>query len=68
MALILNDRYNRKTIVSFRCFLTPIRFSDVTSFQTFFNYTEMRTLMSNFCVYHVNAPGQEEGAAPLSDE
>lgn len=45
-----------------------IRFADVTSFQTFFNYSEMRTLMSNFCVYHVNAPGQEEGAAPLSDE
>ncbi|XP_050443778.1 protein NDRG3 isoform X1 [Adelges cooleyi] len=39
----------------------------ITSFQTFFNYSEMRTLVSNFCVYHVNAPGQEEGAAPLSD-
>lgn len=28
----------------------------------------MRALLENFCVYHVNAPGQEEGAPTLSDE
>lgn len=59
---------SKEPIFPFGCFLTSVRFADVTSFQTFFNYSEMRTLMSNFCVYHVNAPGQEEGAAPLSDE
>jgi len=58
----------KEPIFSFEHFLIRVCFADVTSFQTFFNYSEMRTLMSNFCVYHVNAPGQEEGAAPLSDE
>ncbi|XP_076181945.1 misexpression suppressor of KSR 2 isoform X1 [Ptiloglossa arizonensis] len=34
----------------------------ISNFQTFFNYIDMRVLLENFCVYHVNAPGQEEGA------
>lgn len=28
----------------------------------------MRALLDNFCVYHVTAPGQEEGAATFPDE
>lgn len=28
----------------------------------------MRALLENFCVYHVNAPGQEEGAQTLPEE
>uniref|UniRef100_A0A0A9Y7U1 Protein NDRG3 n=2 Tax=Lygus hesperus TaxID=30085 RepID=A0A0A9Y7U1_LYGHE len=40
----------------------------VSNFQAFFNFAEMRALLENFCVYHVNAPGQEEGAAPLPDD
>uniref|UniRef100_A0A1B6CKS7 Protein NDRG3 n=1 Tax=Clastoptera arizonana TaxID=38151 RepID=A0A1B6CKS7_9HEMI len=40
----------------------------VASFQAFFNYNDMRILLENFCVYHVNAPGQEEGAQLLSDD
>lgn len=28
----------------------------------------MRTLLENFCVYHVTAPGQEEGAPSLPEE
>ncbi|KAG8323184.1 Protein ndrg3 [Homalodisca vitripennis] len=40
----------------------------VASFQAFFNYSDMRMLLENFSVYHVNAPGQEEGAHPLPDE
>lgn len=39
-----------------------------TSFQPFFNYVDMRALLENFCVYHVNAPGQEEGAPTLPEE
>lgn len=42
--------------------------TDVASFQAFFNYNEMRTLLENFSVYHVNAPGQEEGASSLPEE
>lgn len=36
-------------------------------FQSFFNYEDNRVLLQNFCVYHVNAPGQEEGSATLPD-
>lgn len=47
----------------------PFRFiTDVTSFAGFFNYPTMRNLLDNFCVYHVNAPGQEEGAASFPEE
>ncbi|XP_026744112.1 protein NDRG3-like isoform X2 [Trichoplusia ni] len=37
-------------------------------FQPFFNYVDMRTLLENFCVYHVNAPGQEDGAPSLPED
>ncbi|KAL0851696.1 hypothetical protein ABMA28_000023 [Loxostege sticticalis] len=37
-------------------------------FQPFFNFVDMRALLENFCVYHVNAPGQEEGAPSLPDD
>jgi len=39
----------------------------VANFQAFFNFSEMRTLVQNFCVYHVNAPGQQEGATTLPE-
>lgn len=42
--------------------------ADISSFQAFFNYIDMRVLLENFCVYHVNAPGQEEGALTLPEE
>ncbi|XP_066148069.1 protein NDRG3 isoform X2 [Euwallacea fornicatus] len=40
----------------------------VSNFQAFFNYIDMRALIENFCIYHVNAPGQEEGAQTLPEE
>ena len=40
---------------------------DVSNFQAFFNFSEMRNLIQNFCIYHVNAPGQEEGAPTLPE-
>jgi len=39
----------------------------VANFQAFFNFSEMRALIQNFCVYHINAPGQEEGAPTLPE-
>ncbi|XP_064122040.1 protein NDRG3-like isoform X5 [Macrobrachium nipponense] len=39
----------------------------VTNFQAFFSYPEMRNILSNFCVVHINAPGQEEGAHTLPE-
>ncbi|XP_042239247.1 protein NDRG3-like isoform X3 [Homarus americanus] len=39
----------------------------VTNFQAFFLYPEMRNILSNFCIVHVNAPGQEDGAPTLPE-
>ncbi|XP_053963791.1 protein NDRG3 isoform X4 [Anastrepha ludens] len=39
-----------------------------TSFAGFFNFPPMRGLLENFCVYHVTAPGQEEGAPTLPED
>ncbi|KAK7078988.1 Protein ndrg3 [Halocaridina rubra] len=39
----------------------------VTNFQAFYSYPEMRNILNNFCVVHVNAPGQEEGAQTLPE-
>ncbi|KAJ6643209.1 Protein NDRG3 [Pseudolycoriella hygida] len=39
-----------------------------TSFAGFFNYPTMRALLDNFCVYHVTAPGQEDGAPTLPED
>nr|XP_022342260.1 protein NDRG3-like isoform X3 [Crassostrea virginica] len=36
-----------------------------TCFQGFFNFTDMQPILRNFCVYHVNAPGQEDGSLQL---
>ncbi|XP_023726929.1 protein NDRG3 isoform X4 [Cryptotermes secundus] len=40
----------------------------ISNFQAFFNYIDMRALLDNFCVYHVTAPGQEEGSPTLPDD
>lgn len=34
-------------------------------FQGFFNYPEMQAMTKHFCVYHLNALGQQEGAPTL---
>ncbi|XP_061728255.1 protein NDRG3-like, partial [Cydia pomonella] len=38
------------------------------NFQAFFNFVDMRPILEQFCIYHVNAPGQEEGASPLPED
>ncbi|XP_019638257.1 PREDICTED: protein NDRG3-like isoform X4 [Branchiostoma belcheri] len=42
-----------------------IGLNHVTCFQNFFNYEEMQVILKNFCVYHVNAPGQHMDATPM---
>ncbi|CAO1312983.1 unnamed protein product [Diamesa serratosioi] len=39
-----------------------------STFTGFFNYPTMRALLDNFCVYHVTAPGQEEGAPTFPED
>lgn len=38
------------------------------NFQAFFNFVDMRAILEKFCIYHLNAPGQEEGASPLPED
>jgi hypothetical protein len=38
------------------------------TFQAFFNYPGMAELLPYFCVFHINAPGQEEGAEKLPED
>jgi len=45
-----------------------IGLNHITCFQGFFSYADMQPLLRNFCVYHVNAPGQNEGALHLKPE
>ncbi|XP_011451232.1 protein NDRG3 isoform X3 [Magallana gigas] len=42
-----------------------IGLNNITCFQGFFNFTDMQPILRHFCVYHVNAPGQEDGALHL---
>lgn len=58
--------YERINFTILSPYLPPI--ADATSFAGFFNYPTMRALLENFCVYHVTAPGQEEGAPSLPEE
>lgn len=44
-----------------------INLTDVSNFQAFFNFVDMRILGQNFCIYHINAPGQEENAPTFSE-
>lgn len=68
LKFVLNNLFvclsNKLICFSFYFFL----FVDISSFQAFFNYIDMRALLENFCVYHINAPGQEEGAQTLPEE
>ncbi|XP_076470455.1 protein NDRG3-like isoform X3 [Babylonia areolata] len=45
-----------------------IGLNHVTCFQGFFSFSEMQPILRHFCVFHVNAPGQEEGALYLKPE
>ncbi|CAE1284684.1 unnamed protein product [Acanthosepion pharaonis] len=45
-----------------------IGLNHVTCFQGFFSFADMQPILRHFCVYHFNAPGQEEGALPLRPE
>lgn len=58
--IIQGDR-SKMPIVTYH----DIGLNSTTCFQGFFNYADMQPLLNHFCVYHVNAPGQQEGALSL---
>lgn len=66
------------SVITSRCFgwlfyvkglyLFLFLFADVTCFQGFFSYPDMQPIMKHFCVYHLNAPGMNDGAMNLKPE
>jgi len=44
-----------------------IGLNHTSCFQAFFNYIDNKILLESFCLYHINAPGQEEGAINLPE-
>lgn len=60
---IQGDRV-KPAIVTFH----DIGLNHITCFQGFFSFSEMQPILRHFCVYHINAPGQEEGALHLKPE
>lgn len=54
------------SLIDFSFLSSPV--ADASTFTGFFNYPTMRALLENFCVYHVTAPGQEEGAPTFPEE
>ncbi|XP_055931634.1 protein NDRG3-like isoform X1 [Argiope bruennichi] len=59
---VQGDR-NKPAILTFH----DIGLNHISNFQAFFNFVDMRILMQSFTVYHVNAPGQSEGAPNLPE-
>ncbi|TRY62533.1 hypothetical protein TCAL_06292 [Tigriopus californicus] len=39
----------------------------ISNFQAFCNYPEMSEILQHFCIFHLNAPGQEEGAPVIPE-
>ena len=39
-----------------------------SAFLGFFNFHQVRPLLEQFCIYHIDAPGQEEGSPQLAAE
>lgn len=40
----------------------------VSNFQAFFNFPDFKELSASFPIFHINAPGQEDGAEPLAGD
>ncbi|XP_013780116.1 protein NDRG3-like [Limulus polyphemus] len=58
MFVAVQGEQNKPAIITYH----DLGLDCVSNFQSFFNYVDMRVLLRSFCVYHINAPGQEEGA------
>lgn len=63
MLVAVQGEKNKPALITYH----DIGLNHVSTFQAFINYPDMRTLMQSFCVYHINAPGQEEGAPTLPE-
>lgn len=53
---------NRSYFLFIHIIKAPFKFSANSCFQSFFQFSEMSVIGDRFCIYHINAPGQEEDA------
>lgn len=63
LVAVRGDR-SKKAIITYH----DLGLNYAANFQAFFNFSGMRQLLDKFCVYHINAPGQEEGAPALPED
>lgn len=63
LVAVRGDR-NKRAILTYH----DLGLNYAANFQAFFNFVDMRAILDKFCIYHVNAPGQEEGAATLPED
>jgi len=83
-AMVKDDAYSEETVSTDRGSVTVaikgdrskpaiLTFHDlglnyISNFQALFNFPDMAEIVQNFCILHVNAPGQEEGASALPED
>ena len=65
MVAIKGDRAN-PTILTYH----DLGLNYISNFKSFFNFpiSDITEIVENFCIVHVNAPGQEEGAQVLPED
>ncbi|XP_023233993.1 protein NDRG3-like [Centruroides sculpturatus] len=61
MFVVVQGDRNKPAIFTYH----DIGLNHVTNFQAFLNYADTPILIQSFCIYHINAPGQEEDAITL---
>ncbi|XP_035218459.1 protein NDRG3-like isoform X2 [Stegodyphus dumicola] len=63
VTVAVHGEKNKPAILTYH----DIGLNHISNFQAFFNFVDMRILMQSFSIYHVNAPGQSEGAPNLPE-
>ncbi|XP_076353794.1 protein NDRG3-like isoform X2 [Tachypleus tridentatus] len=63
MLVAVQGERNKQAMITYH----DLGLNHVSNFQAFFNYLDMRLLSQSFCIYHLNAPGQEEGALSFQE-
>jgi len=58
------DRTNKVVFVTYH----DLGLNYVSNFQAFFNYPDLKEITAGFAVFHINAPGQEDGATNFSED
>jgi pimeloyl-ACP methyl ester carboxylesterase len=63
MRVVVHGDKHNPAIVTYH----DLGLNSTSCFQGFFNYPDMKVIAKHFCIYHLNALGQQEGASTLPD-